>query len=92
MNILFGLDAQDEPVLRLLRPFGHLIQGRQWYLRWCQYLPLHCDLIHIRWQYEVLHDVPDDELCGAMPMSHAGVGQTFGRASCNSVLSTLSLH
>ena len=46
---------------------------------------MHGNLINTSWQYELFHDVPDDELGSAVAMTHTGI------ASNNSVRNTLSI-
>ena len=57
-------------MLHLFEPLGCLIKGR-WRDSWRgQDLLLHGYFVDIWREDELFHDVPDDELCGAVAMTH----------------------
>ena len=73
MDILSGLDAQFQTMLRLFEPFGYLVKGRRCQLWRGQDLLLHGYLIDIWKEDKLLHDMPDYELSCALSTSHTGI-------------------
>ena len=39
---------------------------------------MHGDIFHVRWQDELLHDVPYDQFCCTVAMSNTGICKSLG--------------
>ena len=74
MNILPCLDAQVQSVLHFFEPLGCLIKSRRKDFGWSKDLLRHRDLTEVWREDQLFHDLPDNELCSAVAMTHACLG------------------